>query len=84
MTYDCMTADELAAWQEAAEQLRRTQSWGATTPCADCPMSFRLQEIAVGRCIRVPIFTNPAAPKAIARREYNREWMRRYRAAVTV
>jgi hypothetical protein len=64
-----MTADELAAWREAAEYVGRQTGQTVQKPCVDCPASFRLAEISAGRCQRRP-------QSSEAHRIYNREWMR--------
>ena len=73
MTYDCMTPDELTLWREGSALVARTGGFHVAKPCADCPLAFRLQEYAAGRC-RLP--KPSATPES---REYKREWMRRYR-----
>ena len=94
MTYLCMSADELAAWLEAARRVRN----GGRTPCTDCPMAYHLAMKAIGRCDRKPI--NGHAGRVAVHRErrsynryatreeahqarlrYNREWKRQKRAA---
>ena len=79
MTYDCMTPDELTLWQfgpepDNAGHFRPSKK---RTPCTDCPLAFRLEEYAAGRCC-LPKPQTRSDPEA--RRAYNAEWMRAYRA----
>jgi len=77
MTYDCMTPDELALWREGAAMVARQTGYETKKPCADCPLSFRLEEYRAGRCcLPMPV----DLPRAEARRRYKREWMRLRRA----
>lgn len=87
--YDCMTPEELALWQEAANQYRTGNGVGTASPCTDCPMWFHLQEKAAGRCERRPQATGrPAMTEmeklsSALRRERRRQQAaasRRYRA----
>lgn len=55
MTFDCMTADELAGWLEAASSSRIEGGNGTRIPCTDCPMWFHLEEVAAGRCQSRPM-----------------------------
>ena len=76
MTYDCMTSEELALWREGAATVRTRGGYHASKPCADCPLAFRLEEYAAGRCC----LPEPQPwHVAEARRAYKREWMRNRR-----
>ena len=77
MTYDCMTPDELALWRKGAEQLAKRTGYTTNKPCVDCPLSFRAEEHAAGRC-RLPAPVSHSV--AEARRAYMREWMSLARA----
>ena len=43
----CMSAAEYGEWQAANEQ---AGSFGAARPCDDCPLRWRLEQDAAGRC----------------------------------
>jgi IS5 family transposase len=75
MTFDCMSEAELELWKQAAVTVSKQTGYLVKEPCTDCPASFRLDEIAAGRCDRVPL-----SEKSSDARAYNREWMRRARA----
>lgn len=77
MTYDCMTPDELTLWEEGAVIVARQTGHLTRKPCTDCPLAFRLEEYAAGRCC-LPKPQRRKDPDA--RRAYNAEWMRAYRA----
>lgn len=85
MTFDCMTPEELALWRENQNARNRGER-----PCIDCPAWFAAAALALGRCNGRPVQNGRprSEPKVVEvplpvllRREYNREWMRRYRAA---
>lgn len=46
MKPDCMTPDELTAWEEAALLVRN----GGSVPCIDCPVWFAERMRGEGRC----------------------------------
>lgn len=77
MTFDCMTDEELTLWREGADTARRLTGSGPSKPCTDCPLAFRVSEYLAGRCcLPAPVIH----ARTSARRSYNREWMRLYRA----
>lgn len=51
MTPACMTATELAMWQEANAALTKNR---ADAPCRDCPLAFAEAMRAEGRCNGTP------------------------------
>lgn len=53
LSFDCMSEDELAGWLEAA--MRYNHGRGNPIPCTDCPLEYRLVELAAGRCNRVEV-----------------------------
>jgi len=71
MTYDCMTADELAGWLEAAARVRR----GAVRPCADCPAAFAAAMQAEGLCCARPTPGGGRLPNDGRGRLYGRTMM---------
>lgn len=72
----CMTPEESRLWEAANRQL--VASRRVKRPCVDCSIEFAARMADDGRCNgvpRTPIDPNPSTA-LLARRRYNRGWMR--------